>query len=177
MADYNNNVGNDSVNGAGWSGMGGNCTWLWFILILFFLFKDGFGRHGERGEHYGNGCNPCETGVKNVCRDQSNYEQDLFLDSKFDKIIAGQAKAEEKANERYIQDLRDRNHEKDLVIAKQQNEMFTGGLIGGVMREIADIKCQMPERRPQWASTVVPCAGGLPGCGGEPRRSECDCFG
>jgi hypothetical protein len=161
MATFNNTVdeagyGNYAGGGGGMFG-GFGMMGILFALVIFWLIFE------RRDNH----------------RDESNYEQGKYMSGKLDKeyeAIRGEGeKTRILIEQNYIQDLRDKNAEKDRIIQKLESEGFTTALYGKLMGEIADIKCHMPKRRPEWAMTVTPCAGELPlGCG--PRRGRCDDF-
>jgi len=172
MGNYNQeyDVGRDG--GGGWMG-GGGVGIVLILLILFGLFGRGhlFGGggegHGYRGEYKDRTWFP----------DIGNWELETHLDRQFCKTneltIAQATKTNDLITGNIIQELRDKNLEKDMTINTMRSEMFTANLVGGINRRLDMIQCEMLKRPPVFGQAAIPCnASTVTGCG-EPRRGEC----
>jgi hypothetical protein len=195
-ANFNTNIDEAGYgNAAGYGGAGfGGGSWIWFlfVIVLWFLFKDG--RRDGYSDGYGHdgGC-----GVKG-CRpafyDESNYEQDYKAANKFDRVYDKECEIEKtvytdgaatraliEAN--YIQDLRDKLSAANTDKAILQNQIYSDSkfasiiaAIGHTDREIDKLSCESLKRPPTWGCAAVPCNTTIEtGCGG-PRRGRCNDF-
>ena len=174
MSNFNHTA---DISGGGYGGMGGfGGGWLLGGLIIFLLiFKDGFlghrGGHDERG--HGGGDRGRE---RNWFPDESNFQQSRELDNHMcmiEKVINARAdKADGIITQNVIQDLRDKNAEKDAIINRQHSEAFTLALFGQLKGDIAALACGLPKAPPFFADVRTNCTAPMPRCD-EPRRGGC----
>ena len=172
----------ESANFGGGMGFGGGgmAMILLVVVILWVLFRrDGFdGEHGRDGFGLGGGC--CIPMSRPWVPDETVCDADKHLTEKLCKVDEDIHSDGEKTRAlieaNYIQDLRDKLSEKNSEVLTLKSEAFTRAQIGGVMGELAEIKCHIPKLRPQYACTVEACATQIPTCEGFPRRGRCDDF-
>lgn len=173
----------DHVVGGGY-GMGG--SWIAILLVIvvvFILFKDGFGRDGKHDGGYGygfpgfgfGGCGPC---VQPTFKDESNFEEERNINAKLCKIELEQQmccckeleathcegeKTRALIEQNYIQDLRDKLAESNMKNMTLKQEMFTTAQLGMVSNKIEKVDemverlmCELPKRPPVFAECVTP---------------------
>jgi hypothetical protein len=177
---------NEVMGGGGLFGGAGMMAILFALVVFWLIFER---RDGHRGGGYGDvqngynhgGCNPVVSGMRPVFCDESNYEQDKYICGKFDKEYEAIRQEGEKTRSlienNFVKELERKIAERDLTIATQCNEAFTGGLFGKLDHRLDRMECEMLKRPPTWGHAVTPCAGSIElGCGGV-RRGSCDGFG
>ena len=109
------------------------------------------------------------------------YEQDKYLCNKFDKeyeAIRGEGeKTRALIENNYVKELRDKIAEKGAEVLTLKQEAFTRAEIGGVMKELAEIRCKMIDKPPLYADAFTPVSNRVErGCD-FPRRGRFDDFG
>jgi len=185
MAMINESISDNIGGGYGLGGFGAGgalIAFLVIILVIWLLFdrRDGHRGGNEGGYGYGHGYGH-ECGIHAVrpgYYDESNYEQDYKNLKEFDKVdrdvILGNEKILNKMAETEINLLKEKLYEKTAVIQKLEGEKFLTASLMPINAKLADLECNVPKRRPEWAQTVLPCASTIPnncarphGCGEE----------
>ena len=179
----NNYIGNDDAyagGGYGLSGLGGGGMMLaLFLIVLFGIFGGNWGFGGRREER-GEGCG-CGHRTHPWFPDESNYQEERNLDNKIcsstDKILAAQGKTDGLIVGNVIQELRDKNLEKDFKIQALEGRIYSDAKFGAIDAKLGHIECEMLKRPPVWGCADTPVVKHLDNkCNpcGEARRGRFD---
>ena len=154
-------AGGDAVIGGGLGGMYGIGAALVLIVILWVLFRDGFGHKGHGGYEGGHG-HGCKCGCLSNCdvdRDvnKQGYTNKLFTEADGERTRNLIRHETERANDREFNKM-------TATIAEQRGEINNMKLFGMLKSELDEIKCTV-NHLPKAAPCFLPTArAALQGC-------------